>query len=361
MNFVQERFPFLERWLGIFSTDMGIDLGTANTLVCTKNDGIVLNEPSVVAVNTKTGKVMNDGNAVGRVAKEMLGKTPGSIEAVRPLKDGVISDFEITEAMLRYFIRKACGNRRWISPRVVIAVPGGITPVEKRAVKQSAERAGARRVYIVAEPFAAAIGAGLPVSEPTASMIIDIGGGTTDVAIISLADITVCESVRIAGDDFDDAIVNHMKRTYNMAIGQQMAETVKIEIGSAGPDPELDENAKIEVRGRDLISGLPRKTEVCVSEVREALQEPVTLIIDCVTRTLEAAPAELAADLVQNGITMAGGSSLLRGLTAVVKNATGLETRLADDPLTCVARGTAVYIDNLDAFKETMESDDDDY
>ena len=361
MNFVQEKFPFLERWLGIFSTDMGIDLGTANTLVCTKNDGIVLNEPSVVAVNTKTGKVMNDGNAVGRVAKEMLGKTPGSIEAVRPLKDGVISDFEITEAMLRYFIRKACGGRRWIAPRVVIAVPGGITPVEKRAVKQSAERAGARRVYIVAEPFAAAIGAGLPVSEPTASMIIDIGGGTTDVAIISLADITVCESVRIAGDDFDDAIVNHMKRTYNMAIGQQMAETVKIEIGSAGPDPELDENAKIEVRGRDLISGLPRKTEVCVSEVREALQEPVTLIVDCITRTLEAAPAELAADLVQNGITMAGGSSLLRGLTFVVKNATGLETRLADDPLTCVARGTAVYIDNLDAFKETMESDDDEY
>ena len=350
-----------DRFWSMFSTDMGIDLGTANTLVCTKDDGIVLNEPSVVAVNTKTGKVMNDGNAVGRVAKEMLGKTPGSIEAVRPLKDGVISDFEVTEAMLRYFIKKASGNKRWVSPRVVIAVPGGITPVEKRAVKQSAERAGARRVYIVAEPFAAAIGAGLPVSEPTASMIIDIGGGTTDVAIISLADISVCESVRVAGDDFDEAIIGHMKKTYNMAIGQQMAETIKIEIGSAAPCPDLPEDATMEVRGRDLISGLPRKTEVTATEIREALQEPVTLIVDCVTRTLEAAPAELAADLVQNGICMAGGSSMLRGLATVIKNATGLDTRLADDPLTCVARGTAVFIDNLEMFKETMESDEDDY
>lgn len=349
-----------DRFLGMFSTDLGIDLGTANTLVCTRANGIVLNEPSVVAVNTKTGKVMNNGMAVGRVAKEMLGKTPGSIEAVRPLKDGVISDFEITEAMLRYFIRKATG-RRWIAPRVVIAIPGGITPVEKRAVKQSAERAGARRVYVVAEPFAAAIGAGLPVSDPTASMIIDIGGGTTDVAIISLADISVCESVRIAGDDFDDAIVSHMKKTYNMAIGPSMAEMIKIEIGSAGPEEGFSEEAVMEVRGRDLISGLPRKTEVTGQEIREALQEPVTLIVDCVTRTLEAAPAELAADLVQNGICMAGGSSLLRGLPSVIQNATGLETKLAEDPLTCVARGTAVYIENLDTFKETMESDEDDY
>lgn len=350
-----------DRILGYFSIDMGIDLGTANTLVCTKADGIVLNEPSVVAVNTKTGKVMNDGNAVGRVAKEMLGRTPGSIEAVRPLKDGVISDFEVTEAMLRYFIRKACGNRRFVAPRVVIAIPGGITPVEKRAVKQSAIRAGAKRVYVVAEPFAAAIGAGLPVSEPTASMIIDIGGGTTDVAIISLADISVCESVRVAGDDFDEAIISHMKKTYNMAIGQQMAEAIKIDIGSAGPSPDQTDDQTMEVRGRDLISGLPRKTEVTVLEIREALQEPVTLILDAVTRTLENAPAELAADLVQNGITMAGGSAMLRGLPAVIKNATGLETTLADDPLTCVARGTAVYIENLDTFKETMESEDEDY
>ena len=351
---------FLDRFLGQFSTDLGIDLGTANTLVCTRANGIVLNEPSVVAVNTKTGKVMNDGMAVGQVAKDMLGKTPGSIEAIRPLKDGVISDFEVTEAMLRYFIKKATG-KRWVSPRVVIAIPGGITAVEKRAVKQSAERAGARRVYVVAEPFAAAIGAGLPVSDPTASMIIDIGGGTTDVAIISLADVSVSQSVRIAGDDFDEAIVAHMKRTYNMAIGQIMAEQIKIEIGSAGPSEEMAEDAKMEVRGRDLISGLPRKTEVTAIEIREALQEPVTAIVEAVSRTLETCPAELAADLVQNGIMMAGGSSLLRGLPTVIQNATGLETRLADDPLTCVARGTAVYIDNLDTFKETMESDEDDY
>lgn len=351
---------FLDRFWAMFSTDLGIDLGTANTLVCTRDSGIVLNEPSVVAVNTKTGRVMNDGMAVGAVAKQMLGKTPGSIEAVRPLKDGVISDFEVTEAMLRYFIRKATG-RRWISPRVVIAIPGGITPVEKRAVKQSAERAGARRVYVVAEPFAAAIGAGLPVSDPTASMIIDVGGGTTDVAIISLADVSVSESVRVAGDDFDDAIIGHMKKTYNMAIGPTMAEQIKIEIGSAGPSDDMPEDAGMEVRGRDLISGLPRRTNVTASEIREALQEPVTLIVDAVTRTLETCPAELAADLVQNGITMAGGSAMLRGLTTVIQNATGLETRLADDPLTCVARGTAVYIDNLDMFKETMESDEDDY
>ncbi len=351
---------FFDRFLGMFSTDLGIDLGTANTLVCTRESGIVLNEPSVVAVNTRTGKVMSNGTAVGAVAKEMIGKTPGGIEAVRPLKDGVISDFEVTEAMLRYFIRKATG-RKWIAPRVVIAIPGGITPVEKRAVKQSAERAGARRVYVVAEPFAAAIGAGLPVSDPTASMIIDIGGGTTDVAIISLADVSVSESVRVAGDDFDEAIISHMKKTYNMAIGPTMAERIKIEIGSAGPSADLDENGGMEVRGRDLISGLPRKCDVSVAEVREALQEPVGMIVDAVTKTLETCPAELAADLVQNGIHMAGGSSLLRGLPYVIQNACGLETRLADDPLTCVARGTAVFIDNLEMFKETMESDEDDY
>ena len=351
---------FFDRFLRIFSVDLGIDLGTANTLVCTRESGIVLNEPSVVAVNTRTGKVMNDGMAVGRVAKEMLGKTPGGIEAVRPLKDGVISDFEVTEAMLRYFIRKAV-DRKWVSPRVVIAIPGGITQVEKRAVKLAAERAGGRRVYLVAEPFAAAIGAGLPVSDPTASMIIDIGGGTTDVAIISLADVSVSESVRVAGDDFDDAIVTHMKKTYNMAIGPTMAEQIKVEIGSAGPAEGLDEDARMEVRGRDLIGGLPRKTEVSVAEIREALQEPVGLIIEAVTKTLEVCPAELSADLVQNGITMAGGSAMLRGLAHIIQTATGLETRLADDPLTCVARGTAIFIDNLDMFKETMESDEDDY
>ncbi len=352
----------LDRLLKMFSMDLGIDLGTANTLVCTRESGIVLNEPSVVAVNTRTGKVMktSDGDAVGRVAKEMLGKTPGGIEAVRPLKDGVISDFEVTEAMLRYFIRKAVASR-WISPRVVVAIPGGITQVEKRAVKLAAERAGGRRVYLVAEPFAAAIGAGLPVSDPTASMIIDIGGGTTDVAIISLADVSVSESVRVAGDDFDDAIVVHMKKSYNMAIGPTMAEQIKIEIGSAAPAEGLDEEATMEVRGRDLIGGLPRRTRVNVAEIREALQEPVGQIVEAVTKTLEVCPAELSADLVQNGITLAGGSALLRGLPQIIETATGLETRLADDPLTCVARGTAIFIENLEIFKQAMESDEDDY
>jgi len=339
--------------LGKFSIDMGIDLGTCNTLVCVKGEGIVLNEPSVVAVHKGTSKVFHNGNAVGLVAKEMLGKTPGSITAVRPLKDGVISDFEVTQAMLAYFIRRVHGRKHFIGPRVVIAIPSGITEVERTAVYDSAKRAGARRVYLVEEPMAAAIGAGLPVTEPTASMIVDIGGGTTEVAIISLADISVCESVRVAGDDFDEAIVSHMKKTYNMAIGEQMAEKIKIEIGSAAP--QGDNEPTMEVRGRDMISGLPRKTMVTSEEIRSALQEPVTQIIQAVTRTLELAAPELAADLVENGITMAGGSSLC----TVISNATGLDVRLAEDPLTCVARGTSVYLENLELWKETMQSDAD--
>ena len=346
----------LDSLLGMFSVDMGIDLGTCNTLVCIKGEGIVLNEPTVVAVRRGTNKVLQDGNAVGLVAKEMIGKTPGGIQAIRPLKDGVISDFEVTEAMLRYFIRRAQGRKHFIHPRVVIAVPSGITAVEKRAVLDSAERAGARRVFLVEEPMAAAIGAGLPVTEPTASMIIDIGGGTTEVAIISLADISVSNSVRTAGDDFDQSIVEHMRKTYNMAIGEQMAERIKLEIGSAAQWDGTDEPS-MEVRGRDMISGLPRKTDVTTEEIREALQEPVNNIIEAVTQTLEQAEPELAADLVDNGITMAGGSSLLRGLTTVISNATGLDTRLADDPLTCVARGTSVYLENLELWKDTMESD----
>ena len=346
--------------LGMFSIDMGIDLGTCNTLVCVKGEGIVLNEPSVVAVKKGTNRVLQNGNAVGLVAKEMLGRTPGSITAIRPLKDGVISDFEVTEAMLSYFIRRVHGRKHFIGPRVVIAIPSGITAVEKRAVLDSAERAGARRVFLVEEPMAAAIGAGLPVTEPTASMIVDIGGGTTEVAIISLADISVCESVRVAGDDFDEAIINHMKKTYNMMIGEQMAERIKIEIGSAAPFAEGNgSEPSMEVRGRDMISGLPRKTQVTAEEIREALQEPVTQIIEAVTRTLELAEPELAADLVDNGITMAGGSSLLRGLTTVISNATGLDVKLAEDPLTCVARGTSVYLENLELWKDTMESDAD--
>src|SRR2546421_3848160 len=309
----------------MFSIDMGIDLGTCNTLVCVKGEGIVLNEPSVVAVKKGTNRVLQNGNAVGLVAKEMIGKTPGTIQAIRPLKDGVISDFEIPEAMLSYFIRRVHGRKHFIGPRVVIAIPSGITAVEKRAVLDSAERAGARRVFLVEEPMAAAIGAGLPVTEPTASMIVDIGGGTTEVAIISLADISVCNSVRTAGDDFDGAIVEHMKKTYNMAIGEQMAERLKLEIGSAPPGDGGDEPT-VGGRGRGMISGLPRKTEVTAQEIREALTEPINNIIEAVTHTLEQAEPELAADLVDNGITMAGGSSLLRGLTTVISNATGLDT-----------------------------------
>ncbi|MCH8344748.1 MAG: rod shape-determining protein [Planctomycetes bacterium] len=349
---------FLDSFLGWFSVDMGIDLGTCNTLVCVRGEGIVLNEPSVVAVKRGTNRVLNNGNAVGWSAKEMLGKTPGSISAIRPLKDGVISDFEITEAMLSYFIRKVNGRSRILGPRVVIAVPSGITAVEKRAVLDSAERAGARRVYLVEEPMAAGIGAGLPIVEPTASMIVDIGGGTTEVAMMSLADIASCESIRVAGDDMDEAIISHMKKTYNLTIGEQTAERIKIEIGSAAP---VDEPTSIDVRGRDNVSGLPRKTVVTSDEVREALQEPCAAIIETVMRTLERAEPELAADLVDNGITLVGGGALLRGIDVLLSNATGLDVRIADDPMTAVARGTSIYLENLGEWKATMESDLDEF
>ena len=345
----------LDTILGWFSLDMGIDLGTCNTLVCVRGDGIVLNEPSVVAVKKGTNRVLQNGNAVGLVAKEMLGKTPGSITAIRPLKDGVISDFDITEAMLSYFLRKVHGRRGLIRPRVVISVPSGITTVEKRAVWESAERAGSRKVYLVQEPMAAGIGAGLPITEPTASMIVDIGGGTTEVAIMSLADISVRESVRVAGDDMDDAIISHLKRTYNLLIGEARAEKIKIQIGSAAP---LDEELTMEISGRDTISGLPRKIVITSEEVREALKEPISAIIETVMRTLEKAEPELAADLIDNGICMAGGGALLRRLDTVLSNATGLQVRVADDPLTCVARGTSVYLENLELWKDTLESDD---
>jgi len=344
----------LSSLLGLFSVDMGIDLGTCNTLVCVRGEGVVLNEPSVVAVKKGTNRVLKNGNAVGLVAKEMIGKTPGTITAIRPMMDGVIADFDITEAMLGYFIRKVHGRRSFVMPRVVIAVPSGITAVEKRAVYNSAERAGARRVYLVSEPLAAAIGAGLPVAEPRASMIIDVGGGTTEVALLSLADISVCESIRVAGDDMDEAIMNYMKRTYNLMIGPQMAERIKIEIGSAA---DLDEEKTMEVRGRDTISGLPRKTVVNSEEIRESLKEPVGLIVECVMRTLEKADPELSADLVEEGIYLAGGGSLIRGLDEVLSQTTGLKVRVVDDPLTCVARGTSIFLENLNEWKDTMESD----
>ena len=342
----------LDTILGWFSVDMGIDLGTCNTLVCVRNEGIVLNEPSVVAVRKGTNIVLNNGEAVGLVAREMLGKTPGSITAIRPLKDGVISDFEITEAMLHYFIRKVHGRGGLVRPRVVIAVPSGITAVERRAVIESAERAGSRKVYLVDEPMAAGIGAGLPITEPTASMIVDIGGGTTEVAIMSLADISTCESIRIGGDDFDEALINHLKRTYNLLIGEPRAEQVKIQIGSAAP---LEQELTMEIAGRDTISGLPRKIVITSEEIREALKEPIAGIIETVMRTLERAEPELAADLIENGMHLCGGGSLLRGMDTVLSNATGLRVIHVEDPLSCVARGTSVYLENLEMWKDTLD------
>ena len=341
----------LDAVFGWFSVDMGIDLGTCTTLVCVRNEGIVLNEPSVVAVRKGTNTVLNNGEAVGLVAREMLGKTPGSISAIRPLKDGVISDFEITEKMLGYFIRKVHG-RGLVRPRVVIAVPSGITAVERRAVIDSAERAGARKVYLVDEPMAAGIGAGLPITEPTASMIVDIGGGTSEVAIMSLADISTCESIRIGGDDFDEALINHLKRTYNLLVGEPRAEQVKIQIGSAVP---LEQELTMEIAGRDTISGLPRKIVITSEEIREALREPIAAIIETVMRTLEKAEPELAADLIENGMHLCGGGSLLRGMDSILSNATGLKVIHVEDPISCVARGTSVYLENLDLWKDTLD------
>jgi rod shape-determining protein MreB and related proteins len=345
----------LDTILGWFSMDMGIDLGTCNTLVSVRGEGIKLNEPSVVAVEKGTNKVLNNGEAVGLVAKDMLGKTPGSITAIRPMKDGVISDFEVTEAMLGYFIRKVHGRGSLIRPRVVISVPSGITAVERRAVIDSAERAGAREVFLVPEPMAAGIGAGLPISEPTASMIIDVGGGTTEVAIMSLSGISTCTSLKVGGDNFDEAIVTHLKRTYNLLIGESRAERVKIQLGSAAT---LEEELTMEIAGRDTISGLPRKIVITSEEIREALKEPVSSIIECVTRTLERAEPELAADLIDNGIHLCGGGALLRGMDRVLANATGLDVIIVDEPLTCVARGTCVYLEKLDLWKDTMDKND---
>jgi rod shape-determining protein MreB len=340
---------------GWFGMDMGIDLGTCTTLVCVRDEGIVLNEPSVVAVRKGTNIVLSNGEAVGLVARDMLGKTPGSISAIRPLKDGVISDFEITEAMLGCFIRKVHNGHGLVRPRVVIAVPSGITAVERRAVIDSAERAGARKVYLVDEPMAAGIGAGLPITDPTASMIVDIGGGTTEVAIMSLADVASCESIRIGGNDMDEAVISHLKRAYNLLVGVTSAERVKIEIGSAAP---LKEELTMEVAGRDTISGLPRRILITSEEIRTALREPVGAIVDTVTATLEKAKPELSADLIDNGIHICGGGSLLRGMDTVLANATGLDVYRVEDPMSCVARGTSVYLENLELWKDTMDHSD---
>jgi rod shape-determining protein MreB len=337
---------FLNNLLGFFSSDMGIDLGTANTLVYVKGQGVVLCEPSVVAVEKDTNNVL----AVGEEAKRMLGRTPGNIVAIRPLKDGVIADFDITEAMLRYFIRKVNSKNSLVSPRVVIAVPSGITEVEKRAVRDSAERAGARSpVYLIEEPIAAAIGVGLPIHEPGGNMIIDVGGGTTEMAVISLAGIVYSKSIRIGGDECDDAIIQHMRKTYNLLIGERTAEHVKVTIGSAYP---LAEELKLEVKGRDILAGLPKTVMITSEEVREALSEPISAILDAIRITLEKTPPELSADLVDRGLILAGGGALLKGLDKIISEETGLAVHIADDPLTAIALGTGRALSELSFLKK---------
>jgi rod shape-determining protein MreB len=331
--------------LGLFSNDMGIDLGTATTLVYVKGEGVVLCEPSVVAIERGTSHVL----AVGEEAKRMLGRTPGNIVAIRPMKDGVIADFEITEAMLRYFIKKVHHRRVLVRPRIVIAIPSGITEVEKRAVKDSAERAGAREVFLIEEPIAAAIGVGLPIQEPIGNMIIDIGGGTTEIAVISLAGTVFSKSIRIGGDEMDDAIIEYLKKTYNLMIGERTAEDIKIKIGSSYP---LEEEMTLEVKGRDLVAGLPKSVTISSEEIREALQEPLRAIVEMAKISLERTPPELAADLIEHGIVMAGGGSLLRGMDKLISEETGLPVHIADDPMTAVAVGTGKVLDEIRYLKK---------
>ena len=339
-------------FLGLFSNDIGIDLGTANTLVYVRDRGIVLREPSVVAVQSGTNKVLS----VGDEAKRMLGRTPANIVAVRPMKDGVIADFEVTEAMLRHFIRKAHGRRTFFRPRprVVIAVPSGITEVEKRAVKESAMRAGAREVFLIEEPMAAAIGCGLPVQEAAGNMIVDIGGGTTEVALISLAGIVFSRSVRVAGDELDEAIMQYMKRAYNLMIGERTAEEIKIKIGSAYP---MEKEATMEVKGRDLVAGLPKTLSITSQEVREALLEPISTIVESVRVTLERCPPELSADLVDRGLVLAGGGALLRGLDKLLSEETGLPVHVAEDPLSAVAEGTGRALQEIKFLRQVATAD----
>jgi rod shape-determining protein MreB len=350
-------FKPLEWALGRFSVDMGIDLGTANTLVSVRGRGIILNEPSVVAVKKDTGEVLLDGMAVGNTAKAMLGKTPGNIEAIRPLRNGVIADFDVTEKMLRYFITKVHEGRNWVKPQVVIAVPVGITAVERRAVIHSAERAGARRVYLIDEPMAAGIGIELPVTEARGSLIVDIGGGTTEIAVLALAGMVVSTSLRIAGDELDEAIINHLRRHHNLLIGEQTAERIKLTIGSAWP---MDQELSMEVKGRDSVTGLPRKTTVTSIEIRECLSHPVRLICEAIRGVLEEAPPEIAADLCDSGVTICGGGALLYGIANAVAETLSIPARVAEDPLTAVARGTGVFLDKLDVFARVLSSDEDD-
>jgi rod shape-determining protein MreB len=334
--------------LGWFSNDLAIDLGTANTLIYQKGEGIVCNEPSVVAVQKERAsgrRVL----AVGAEAKRMLGRTPGNIVAIRPLKDGVIADFEITEAMLRYFIQKIHKRKALIRPRIIICVPFGCTEVEKRAVRESAESAGAREVYLVEEPMAAAIGAGLPITEPTGNMIVDIGGGTTEVAVISLSGVVFSKSVRVGGDKMDEAITQYIKRKYNLLVGERTAELIKITIGSAYPSNEIQE---MEIKGRDLVAGVPKTVSISDEEIRDSLIEPINQIVEAVRIGLERCPPELASDIVDKGITLAGGGALLRNLDVLLREETGLPIMIAEDPLTAVAVGAGKILDELNLLKD---------
>jgi rod shape-determining protein MreB len=340
-------------WLyGLFSNDLAIDLGTATTLIYVKGKGIVSCEPSVVAVqrDNRGGKKVL---AVGREAKEMLGRTPGNIQAVRPLRDGVIADFEITEAMLRYFIARAHNRRTLVKPRIIICVPFGITEVEKRAVKESAEGAGAREVYLIEEPMAAAIGAGLPITEPSGNMVVDIGGGTTEVAVISLAGIVYSQSVRVGGDKMDESIMAYMKRKYNMAIGEQTAERIKITVGNAYP---LEQQLTMEVKGRDMVAGIPKTVVVNSDEIRDSLSEPTNAIVEAVLIALERTPPELAADIVDKGIVLTGGGALLKNIDVLLREETGLPVMVCDDPVSAVVLGSGKALDHLELLKEVTIS-----
>ncbi|MCB9094992.1 MAG: rod shape-determining protein [Halobacteriovoraceae bacterium] len=339
----------IKKFFDWFSNDLAIDLGTANCLVYAKDRGIIVNEPSVVAVHQGMRGVQKV-LAVGKEAKEMLGRTPGSIRAIRPMKDGVIADFEVTQAMLRYFIKKSINGSKFVKPRIIICIPFGITQVERRAVRESAEQAGAREVYLIEEPMAAAIGAGLPITDPSGNMIVDIGGGTTEVAVISLGGIVYSKSVRVAGDKFDEAIITYIKKKYSLLIGERTSEQIKITLGNA--HPLEDDNQTYEVKGRDLIGGAPKTIEITAEEVREALGDPISEVIEAIKISLEKTPPELAADIVDNGIILAGGGSLLKNLDVLIKEKTGLPVALAEDPLTCVVRGCGMVLENISLLKQ---------